>query len=161
MPKKPPLPFAHHCTLGRMLYASRNTVLAISVFVGNTYRTTAMRRCDRLLRAIDRLRSDLDTQLFRDYTAPLTVTDLVTDLVHVYYPGDADKDTTDWDLARACAALAALGKTCHAQVPALWKACPVAIGDRLVRIAQSSTYLAEELPFVVGSPRRARRKKAG
>ena len=156
MPRQlhPGFPLAIHRVVGRTLGTMRNTLLTASVFLGNTYRKAVMARVERPRLAVDRLRCRLDASVCAAYpTAP--------EVRRIYYGGGEiyAAAAAGWSLHSlegVCAMLASQGATMTLVAELLYAQYPVALGDAALKIAQTLTYEAQELPMVVGLPKRGR-----
>jgi hypothetical protein len=154
----PGFSLAMHHVVGRTLGTMRQTLLTASVLLGNTYRKAVMARVDRPRRALDRLRDRLDACVCAEYLTEADVT-------RIYY---AETETrvsfptgmSLHSLEGVCAMLASQGGTMTLLAELLYAHYPVTLGDAALRIAQTLTYEAQELPMVVGLPKRAQRGAA-
>jgi hypothetical protein len=160
MPRRhhPGFSLAIHHVVGRTLGTMRDTLLTASVFLGNTYRKAALARVDRPRRALERLRDRLDACVCAEYLTEANVT-------RIYYaetePRVASAAATALhSLEGVCAMLACHGGTMALLAELLYAHYPVTLGDAALRIAQTLTYEAQELPMVVGPPKRAQREAA-
>jgi hypothetical protein len=142
-------PLAMHGAVGCVLHGMRNTLVTASVFVGNTYGTAAMGRLDKPARALDRVRCRLDSCVFQEYpTLPRAA--------NVYYPGHpaVAPALPMTSLEGVCQYLAASGVALRHIADLLFAHYPVTLGDRVLRIADDLEYQANELPYVIGPPKR-------
>jgi len=95
MAKRPPhtLPYATHQWVGELLYQARNTLVHVSMLLGNSYSQATMFFCGRtvscspLVARLDKVRSQLDDTLFVEHGQGLQPhTEATRALLRVYYP---------------------------------------------------------------------------
>lgn len=138
---------AAHCVLGSELCTMRNTLLRMSVSLGNTYRVDRGRPVIRIYKAIDRLRCRLDSQVFKEYpTQP--------HLPRIYYPEADDVRKDPLTLSNICPVLASMGHKLERVADLLLRHYPVKFGDAALKIARQLAYQSVELPYTVGAPKR-------
>jgi hypothetical protein len=153
--RKVPLTLTEHEAIGEALYRIRTTLVSISVWVGNTYRHDKMRYVTKMEKQLDAVRSTLDNQVYQEFPErghPANA--------HVYYRGSVsplDTSTMVWDVQTICEHLAQWANELRLIAQQLFQAYPVALGDRVLRIADLLAYEAIELPFHLGQPKRRRR----
>jgi hypothetical protein len=160
MPRTPHPGFslAMHHVVGRTLSTMRNTLLTASVFLGNTYRKEVMARVDRPRRALERLRNRLDACVCAEYLTEADVT-------RIYYAETEPCVASATGMALhslegVCAMLASQGGTMTLLAELLYAHYPVSLGDAALRIAQTLTYEAQEIPAVAGLSKRSQRGAA-
>jgi hypothetical protein len=143
-------PLEVHGAVGIVLASLHNVLLHAEVFVGNTYTKQAMSRIVKPRVMLDRVRSRLDDAVCREYPTVVHAT-------HIYYPVALQiPSVPPTSLEEVCRGLGAAGATMYVVADLLFAQYPVALGDSALRIAQLLTYHAQELPYVVGPPRRSR-----
>jgi hypothetical protein len=140
---KVPLTLAQHRSIGAQLYDMRTQLVCLSVWIGNTYRRERMALAVHAEQRIDRVRSRLDHYLAVEYPALPYL-----DFCHVYYPGPTrfQESWREWNVIKARQAAIIMTRDARVIADKLFKAYPVALGDRLLLASESIEAISINMP---------------